>query len=179
MISRRVQENTILVIIILVLIGIIVMSFDYGPRARMVPIPVAAFGLVLAVIQLVWQNMRSADELQIDLLEVLTKRKNAQIPDKVKPAVPTSNEDAGVRWKREVTAYGMVLLFLAMAWAIGPMPSIFLFTLGYFAVSRQYSWLRGFFYTVIFTVVVYVVFVYTLEIQLYHGYLEPVAEFFR
>ncbi len=178
MISRRIQENAILITLILALIGIIVMSFDYGPRARLVPIPVAVFGLVLAIVQLVWQNMRSAEELQVDLLEVLTKRKSVPIPGAEKKAAVAPESDPA-KWRREVTAYGMVLLFLAMTWAIGPMPSIFLFTLGYFVVSRQYSWWRGFLYTVIFTAVVYAVFVYTLEIQLYHGYLEPVAEYFR
>lgn len=178
MIGRRAQENIIVVFIILALIGVIVMSLGYGPRARMVPIPVAGFGLLLAVIQLVWQNMRSADELQIDLLEVLTKHKAAPIPDGAKPA-PASNADAGARWKRETTAYCMVLLFLVMVWAIGPIPSIFLFTLGYFAVSRQYSWMRSSAYAAVFTVVVYIMFVYILDIQLYHGYLEPVVEFFR
>jgi len=179
MISRRIQENAILIIVILALVGIIVMSFDYGPRARMVPIPVAVFGLVLAIVQLVWQNMRSADELQVDLLEVLTKRKSVAVPGAEKKTAVAAPESDPAKWRREVTAYGMVLLFLAMTWAIGPMPSIFLFTLGYFVVSQQYSWLRGFFYTVIFTAVVYAVFVYTLEIQLYHGYFEPVAEYFR
>ena len=145
----------------------------------MVPIPVAVFGIVLAVIQLVWQNMRSAAELQVDLLEVLTKRKSEPVPDGKKNTVAVAPADDPARWRRELTAYGMVLLFLVMVWAIGPIPSIFLFTLGYFALSRQYSLARGFVYTVIFTAVVYAVFVYTLEVQLYHGYLEPVVEYFR
>ena len=179
MIGRRAQENLIVLLIMLALIGVIVMSFDYGPRARMVPIPVAAFGLILALVQLVWQNVRSEDELQVDLLEVLTKRKGAPVTSEEKAAAPAAPEDGGARWKREMTAYGMVLLFLAMVWAMGPMPSVFLFTLGYFAVSRHYSLSRAFAYTAIFTASVYVVFVYALEIQLYHGYLEPVVEYFR
>ncbi len=121
MISRRVQENAILVFLILALIGVIVTSLDFGPRARMVPIPVAAFGLVLAVIQLVWQNMRSADELQVDLLEVLTKRKSVSVPGAEKKIAVAAAESDQAKWRREVTAYGMVLLFLAMTWAIGPL----------------------------------------------------------
>jgi len=179
MISRRTQENGIIVLIILMLIGVIVISLGYGPRARMVPIPVAAFGLLLAVVQLVWQTLRSADELQVDLLEVLTKRKSAPDSSVDKPDEPVVPDNAHARFKRELTAYAMVLLFLAMVWAMGPMPSVFLFTLGYFAVSRQYSWPRAIMYTAIFTAAVYAVFVYALEIQLYHGYLAPVVEYFR
>lgn len=179
MIGRRTQENAIIVLIMLVLIGVIVMSFDYGPRARMVPIPVAAFGLILALVQLVWQNVRSEEELQVDLLEVLTKRKGAPVPAEEKAAEPAPPEDNRARFRREVIAYGMVLLFLALVWALGPMPSVFVFTLGYFAVSGQYSFLRALAYTAIFTAGVYGVFVYALEIQLYHGYLEPVVDYFR
>ncbi len=179
MIGRRAQENLIVLLIIAVLIGVIVISFDYGPRARMVPIPVAAFGLILALIQLVWQNVRSEDELHVDLLEVLTKRKGAPVPAEEKPAEPAPPEDKRGRWKREVTAYFIVLLFLGLVWALGPMPSVFVFTLGYFLVSRQYSFPRALAYTAIFTAGVYAVFVYALEIQLYHGYLEPVVEYFR
>ena len=51
-------------------IGVIVMCLDYGPRARMVPLPLAIFGLIMMAAQIVWQNLRSTDELQIDMISV-------------------------------------------------------------------------------------------------------------
>ena len=69
--SRRTQENIMAGAILCVFIGVIVMSLDYGPRARMIPLPLATFGVILIVIQLVWQNLRSTDELQMDMLQTL------------------------------------------------------------------------------------------------------------
>ena len=51
--SRRTQENIMAGAILCVFIGVIVMSLDYGPRARMIPLPLATFGVILIVIQLV------------------------------------------------------------------------------------------------------------------------------
>jgi hypothetical protein len=181
MIGRRAQENIVVVLIMLVLIGVVVVSLDYGPRARMVPIPVAVFGLVLAVVQLVWQNLLPTEELHVDLLAVLTRQKEIPVAeaDAAGKGVQASGTGAHTRWRREVVAYGMVLLFLSMVWLMGPVPSIFLFTTGYFLVSRQYWAWRSIAYALLFTLGVYAVFVYALDIQLYHGVLEPVVDRFR
>ena len=66
----------------------------------------------------------------------------------------------------------MVLLF-------GPIPAVFVFTGGYFLLSKHYSWRRGLIYTAVFTAVVYLLFVTALQIQLYHGVLAPLVERFR
>ena len=72
--SRRTQENIIAGTILCLFIGVIVMSLGYGPRARMIPLPLATFGIILIVIQIIWQNVRSTDELQMDMLQMLTRR---------------------------------------------------------------------------------------------------------
>jgi len=181
--SRKLQENIVVVLIILVLVGVIYLSLGYGPRARMVPIPVAAFGLVLAVIQLVWQNLRSTDELYVDLLEVLTKRGDGAGAGTQAEASPGASAEAvkvPVRlWPKELAALGIVLGFLLMVLLLGPIPSIFIFTGAYFVLSRHYSWPRALAYTTVFTVAVYLLFVTALEIQLYHGFLEPLVEHIR
>jgi hypothetical protein len=180
--SRRAQENLVLGVVILVLLAALVISYGYGPRARMVPVPVAVFGLILALVQLVWQNLRSTDELQVDFLEVLTKQSEKeaaaradQAPDEGSPARP----DARATRRRVVTAFVMVLAFLALVLLVGPLAAIFLFTAGYFVASGHYAWLKGLIYTSAFTAAIYLLFVVGLEIQLYHGVLEPLVERWR
>ena len=181
--SRRVQENLIAIAFLIVFVGVIVLCLDFGVRARKVPLPVAVFGLTLIVIQIIWQNLRSTEELKVDLLEVLARRgeqeivpeKNAGAPVAAEPA-PNSRRPS---WHREAGAYGIVTALLAMVLLIGPMPAIFVFTGGYFFLSKHYSWLKGLIYTTVFTVVVYLLFVTALQIQLYHGVLAPLVERFR
>ena len=45
--SRRTQENLIALVVVMVFVGVIVTSLDFGPRARMIPLPLAIFGLIL------------------------------------------------------------------------------------------------------------------------------------
>jgi len=179
--SRKLQENLVVGLIILVLLGVIYLSLGYGPRARMVPIPVAAFGLVLAVVQLVWQNLRSTDELYVDLLEVLTRRGDGgQVLGPMADTPAADPKRAAPRlWPKEIAALGLVLGFLGLVLLIGPIPSIFIFTGGYFLVSRHYPWPKALGYTFVFTIAVYLLFVVALEIQLYHGVIEPLVEYSR
>jgi hypothetical protein len=181
--KRLTQENIVVGVIILALVGVIVVSLGYGPRARLVPVPVAVFGLILALIQLVWQNVRSTDELQVDLLEVLTKsgeRGRTSPPAPVEAAAhpaPAPKSESG--WRKELVAYAMVLAFLALVLALGPIAAIFLFTAGYFIASGRYRWPKALVYGALFTSGVYLLFVVALETQLYHGLLEPLVERFR
>jgi hypothetical protein len=180
--SRRAQENLMALAILIVFIGVIVTAFNFGPRARMVPLPVATFGLVLLVIQVVWQNLRSTDELQVDLLEVLTRRTeegSAEGKTGDPSSGGTGQQESRPAWMREAGAFGIVAVLLALVLLLGPIPAIFVFTGGYFLVSRHYSWLKGFIYTAAFTAVVYLLFVVALEVQLYHGVLEPLVERLR
>lgn len=179
--SRKLQENLIVGLIILILGGVIYLSLGYGPRARMVPIPVATFGLVLAIVQLVWQNLRSTDELYVDLLEVLTKRGDG---GQRRSAMAETRAEEAIKapprlWPKELAALGLVLGFLGLVLLIGPIPSIFIFTGSYFVLSRHFSWLKALGYTLVFTIAVYLLFVVALEIQLYHGAIEPLIEYFR
>lgn len=179
--SRKVQENLVVGLVILVLSGVIYLSLGFGPRARMVPIPVATFGLVLALVQLVWQNLRSTDELYVDLLEVLTKRGDGGQALGVAAEAPAADvvKTAPRLWPKELAVLGLVLGFLGLVLLIGPIPSIFIFTGGYFLVSRHYSWPKALAYTLVFTIAVYLLFVVALEIQLYHGLIEPLVEYLR
>ena len=72
--SRRAQENILAIMLMAFFVGVLVISLDYSPRARLVPIPISVLGILLLGAQLVWQNLRSPDELHVDMLEFLTKR---------------------------------------------------------------------------------------------------------
>ncbi|MBI4195177.1 MAG: tripartite tricarboxylate transporter TctB family protein [Betaproteobacteria bacterium] len=174
--SRRTQENLIAAALLCVFIGVIVMSLGYGPRARMIPLPLATFGIILVVVQIIWQNLRSTTELQVDLLQVLTRQAEEA------GAAPGEGEGGSKRnssWRKEAVALGIVAVLVGLILLVGPIPAVFAFTGGYFLLSRHYSWLKGIIYTVAFTVAVYLLFVVALEVQLYHGVLEPLVERFR
>jgi hypothetical protein len=138
---------------------------------------------VLAIVQLIWQNLRSTEELYVDLLEVLTKRGDSgkgSGETAAPPAAAAATKGAPPRlWPKELAALGLVLGFLGLVLLIGPVPSIFIFTGGYFLISRHYSWPKALGYTLVFTVAVYLLFVIALEIQLYHGLIEPLVDYFR
>lgn len=174
--SRRTQENIIALALLGVFIGVIVMSLGYGPRARMIPLPLATFGIILIVIQLIWQNLRSTDELQMDMLSMLTRQAESA------GAAPQKGEEGGKQkstWRREMAALAIVAALVALILLLGPIPAVFFFTGAYFVLSRHYSWFAGLVYTIAFTIAVYLLFVVALEVQLYHGLLEPLVERFR
>jgi uncharacterized RDD family membrane protein YckC len=97
-------------------------------------------------------------------------------------AAPGDDPDAAPRkssWRREVLALAIVAALVGLILLFGPMPAVFLFTGAYFLLSRHYSWPKALVYTIAFTTAIYLLFVVALEIQLYHGVLEPLVERFR
>jgi hypothetical protein len=176
MISRRTQENLIAAAFVAVFLGVIWEALDFGPRARMVPLPVATFGLVMIVIQIIWQNLRSTQDLQMGMFESLTKR--GREAAKEEPEVRAGTAERRPEWVREAAAYGVVATIVGLILLLGPIPAVFIFSGGYFAVTRQYPFGKGLVYTVCLTAAIYLLFVVALEIQLYHGILEPLVERF-
>jgi hypothetical protein len=178
MIARRTQENLIAAALLVVFAGIVWLCQDFGPRARMIPLPLAVFGAVLTILQIVWQNVRPADDLRMDLISVAdTGSGREPVEPAEKSSPPPGSRDP--TWRLELRAYGIVALLIALFLVIGIMPAVFVFTLGYFAVTRQYSWLKSLVYTTAFTLCVYVLFFAALQIEPYYGLLSPVIERFR
>ena len=169
--SKRIQENIVALVILAALLGVIYLSLDYGPRARMVPLPVAILGVVLVAIQLVWQNVRPRDDLQVDLLRVITKQGEDEIVPTAEPAALAQEPESTMH--REAKAYAMVAAFLALVLLFGPIPAAALFTFGYFVLSGHYGWKKAAIHTALFTGAIYLLFVVALDVQLYHGVLEP------
>lgn len=166
-ISRHAQENLVSVFLLAVFAGVIVLCQDFGPRARMIPFPLAIFGIVLTLIQMAWHNFGATEELQMDMISVQAP----DIPGAEAPAEPPPA--AKTPWQREAAAYGMVGALMALIFIVGVMPAAFLFTAVYFGVTGYCSWWRSLGYAAILTVSMYLMFVVALEIQPYHGMLAP------
>jgi Tripartite tricarboxylate transporter TctB family len=161
--SRRVQENLISGVLLAAFIGIIVLSLDYSPRARMIPLPLAVLGVILVVVQLIWQNVRSVDELQVDVLELLTGQSRS------KPAQTGGGEAAG----KQAVAFTMVAVLLAIFLLLGPLPAVFLFTAGYLIVAAQFHWPKALAYAVGLTIIVTIVFGHVLKVPVDRSILLP------
>lgn len=174
--SRRGQENLVAAVLLVVFAGVIAMSLDFGPRARMIPLPLAALGLILTLVQIVWQNVGSTEALQMDLIAVSGRPGTG---DAGPMPAGTAGEGGGQSWRREAGAYGIVAILLALILAVGPIPAVLVFTGGYFLVTRHYSRLAGLIYTVAFTLAVYLLFFVVLQIQPYHGLLAPLVARFE
>jgi len=175
-VSRLTQENLVAAALLVFFGGVIWLCQDFGPRARMIPLPLAVFGIVLTVIQILWQNLRSTEELRMDMIQVRTPG------DAARPAAGTqaaSQAGKPISWRLEAGALGIVVTLVALILVTGIIPAVFLFTGGYFLVTRQYSWRTSLVYTGVLTAVVYFLFVVALQIQPYHGLLAPLVEHFR
>lgn len=164
--SKRTRENIVTALLLGVFAGVIYLCQDFGPRARMIPIPLAVLGILLTLIQLAWQNLGSVDSLQMNMIQV----KEPVITDAPEPVPELPKAE---NWRRQAGAFGIVALLLALVLLIGPFPAVFVFTAGYFVLSRQYSWKAGLIYTALFTACVYLLFGVALGIQPYHGVLAP------
>jgi len=163
--SRHAQENLASVLLLAFFAGVIVLCQDFGPRARMIPLPLAVLGIALTLIQMAWHNFGSTAELQMAMISVQVP----DIPVADVPAAPVKKPS----WQREATAYGMIGLLLALTYATGVMPAAFLFTAGYFMVTRYCSWQLSLVYAGALTASLYLLFVVALQMQPYHGLLAP------
>lgn len=172
--TRRAQENLAAALLLAVFGGVVLLCQDFGPRARMIPLPLAILGAILTMVQIVWQNLSSTDELQMDMIEVQVRDAAAPMP--VTPAEAKSSAGKTPSWREEAAAFGIVAVLLALVLLLGPVPAVFLFTGGYFLRTRHYSLRAGLIYTCIFTAATYLLFFVALEIQPYHGVLAPIVE---
>jgi hypothetical protein len=173
-ISRRTQENIVAGILLAVFLVLLALTLGYSSRARLVPLPVAILGVVLAVAQLLWQNLRSVDELRVNVLDLVGSRGAAVA--KRTPGAPDAIKDpdqigAGPVRKPggELWAFGIVALLLVLVFVVGPLPAVFLFTVGYLRLTKHCSLARAFLYGLACVAVLYGLFGFTLGVQLNRG----------
>lgn len=170
--SRIAQENIVAAILLVLFGGVVYLCQDFGPRARMIPLPLGIAGIVLTLVQLAWQNLRSTDELHMNIISV-------QRPARPQEQAKAAEEVPGERrttWRRELRAFGIVALLIALVFTIGVIPAAFAFTAGYFFATRQYGAIASLSYTAVFTAVLYLLFIVALQVPPYHGLLEPLVQ---
>jgi hypothetical protein len=171
--SRRLQENLVAGFILAIFVAAIIASLQYGPRARLVPIPIAALGVILIVAQIALQNVRSERDLKIDLLEVIARKSDGFDESTEDGAADGSQRKVRERlaWG-EARALGVVLLLVALFIVVGPLPAMFIFTAGYFALSRHYAVAQSLAYAAAYTLLVYAVFSLWLRVDLMRGVID-------
>jgi hypothetical protein len=172
--SRRAQENLIAGVLLLVFVAILIMSFGYGPRARLVPVPIAIIAILLTLGQLIWQNLRAADELHVDVLELVAGRDGSE-------RRRSAQSEAGPQQHllaAQAKAFGMVAALLVLFLVLGPLPAIFVFSAGYFILSGESSWFRGLVYAGLCTGTLYLIFGFILQVQLNRGLAAPLIRQF-
>jgi hypothetical protein len=171
--SRGAQENLVGVIMLAIFVVMLYLTFGYSSRARLVPLPVCIFGIILAVTQLIWQNMRSADELRINFLDVVGRGGSNTPATAPPPAEQLSAANVDIKRKPggELSAFGIIATLLGLVFFVGPLPSVFLFTTGYLALTRHCSPGRAVLYALLCAAVLYGLFGFALGVQLNRGLL--------
>ncbi|MFM9858152.1 tripartite tricarboxylate transporter TctB family protein [Pseudoxanthobacter sp. M-2] len=164
--TRRLQENILVAILIAVLVAVIWESFNFGPRARLVPIPIATIGILLLLFQLYWQNSRPADDLNIDVFEFLTGRKEDTVEDLLATGKTKSRTDPATLRRREWTGLAMVVALIISCMLVGPIPTSIVFGLIYFRALASYSWRNTVLITIALTGSIWILFGELLGVQL-------------
>ncbi len=166
--TRKLQENLVSAVMLLIFGGVLWLCQDFGPRARLIPQPLAVFGIVLTLIQLLWHNMGRDETPRMDMISVDA----SAIPGSGdgQPRTERTEEQLG-RWG-EAGAFAIVGLLLALVFTLGIFPAVFLFTAAYLILSGYCTPLRGLAYSALMTVAIYGLFVAGLEMQPYHGLLD-------
>jgi hypothetical protein len=165
--SRHAQENLVSALLIGLFALVLYLCQDYGPRARLIPLPLACFGIFLVVVQIIQHNFGREDERPAELIHVDTSAITASAEGK--PRTERTEEQLG-QWG-EAGAYLIVALLVAMIFTVGIFPTVFIFTAAYLILTQYCTAVRGLTYSAVLTLSVYLLFVVALEMQPYHGLL--------
>lgn len=169
--SRRAQENAIAGLLVAVFAVYLIMTLSLGPNARLVPVPIALLGLGFLLIQIVSQNRSDGREFQLDLLASLT----AGVASNEQEEEP-SLEEAPPSFLRELQALGFLAAFIGLILLLGPIAAVFLFTTGFFVVTRHFAPLKAVTVAGLCTLALYLLFAVGLQLQMYYGMLAPLFE---
>jgi hypothetical protein len=59
--------------------------------------------------------------------------------------------------------------------ALGPVPAVFVFSAGYLSLTKHFGVVKAVTIAAAFAIAIYLLFVVGLELELYHGLLEPLV----
>ena len=169
--SRRGQENVIAGLLVAVFAVYLLLTLGLGPNARLVPVPIALLGLGFLMIQIVSQNRSDGREFQLELLASLTAGVTSREEEK-----ESSLEEAPPSYPREVQALGFLVAFIGLILLLGPIAAVFIFTTGFFVVTRHFAPLKAVTVAGLCTLALYLLFAVGLQLQMYHGALAPLFE---
>ena len=169
--SRRTQENVIAGLLVAVFAVYLLTTLGLGPNARLVPVPIALLGLGFLLIQIVSQNRSDGKEFQLDLLASLT----AGVASKEREEEP-SRVEAPRSFPRELQAIGFLATFIGLILLLGPIAAVFLFTTGFFVVTRHFAPLKAVTVAGLCTLALYLLFAVGLQLQMYYGVLASLLE---
>lgn len=169
--KARAIDNLAVAVVLGVFLLAIYLSFDYGFRARLVPIVVASFGVIVLVAQLIVQNLKSSAALDINVLDLISRGAAEEVAPVggVPGRAARSGGDGGLldrRWVRELLGIGLVVGFLGVFLVLGPLPAVFLFMAGYLAASRYAGILRALVYGAATALAIHIVFTVWLGVDL-------------
>jgi hypothetical protein len=174
--SQRSQENLIAVVLFCVFAVFFVLSLGYGPRARLVPLPISVLGMLMIACQLVWQNRGAAGELRVNVLHMLAGKQGDQIAASHRSTLGPGFGGPGDTLGRNLGAIGVVVSLLALFLVVGPLPAVFVFSFAYFVLSGHSRPLRALVYSLACVAIVYGMFGFVLNIQLNRGLAAPWIE---
>lgn len=170
--SRRAQENIVAFIFLIFFVGMIILSFNYSPRARMVPVPIAITSAVIILIQIYLMNFRKDINLNVDPTELLTggKSKESIEEGRAKDQVAEVKIQK-IKGGKESVAILIVLSYLGLTLLIGILPAMLIFVMGFYIFITKLHWIKSLIITLLCEVGVWVLFVFILEVQFYEGWL--------
>ena len=172
--SRRARETAAVLVFLALFLGAAWLALDFGPRARMIPLPLALFGALLALVQLVLHQRGLTQGLHMDIIRV----ERPAAPSAASGDLGSAPQEVLSSGATPLQAYAIIGGLLLMILAIGPVPSVFLFTCAYFVRTRYCALPFAFAYAAGFTAIVYLLFFVALQIQPYHGLLAPLIAHF-
>ena len=165
--KRSTQDLIMAALFMLVCGAFLIASFKYGPRARLVPVPVAAISIALVLIDLFFERVLkrraavNADELFI----------------KGKPSSASCETDKAVRQDGhpEWAALVIVALMLVSVVVLGIVGGLFVFVFGFFKFVNKANVLKSALWGVGVSAAVYVVFGLALKVVFYKGVLSALV----
>lgn len=164
--SKRIQDNIVSVILLIIFSSFLYLSFNYSAKARLVPVPIAVASLVLCLVQLYIQNFAQNFDLHVDPSQFFKSTQNETASATNEARKSTVKKQGG---SNELVGIGMVLIYLTMMILLGVLPAVFLFVLGFFILVGKIIWYKALLYAVICESVIYFLFVFILKVQMYEG----------
>jgi hypothetical protein len=173
----KINEGTLFDIFICALIaGFVILSFQFSPNSRAIPLLVGILTMVGALIQLLANFMPNIGN-QIakygggTLIKEFKEESRKEIPrgECKLPSPSTETLDKKVIRIKELEMYGWLLGFLLIIYLFGYIISIPVFTLLFLILHSKAKWFTTLILTVTVTASIYSLFVVFLEVPLWRG----------